>query len=120
MTKTSSISSAAAALGSVRSPAKTAAARINGKLGGRPANIDPCNTTDDKGRTVGYDLGRSNFITWAVSGGKLSVVLVEHDSEVESHGSLAATERAARSFAARENAKECSLIIACIREYGDY
>ena len=36
MNKTSSISSAAAALGSVRSPAKTAAARTNGRLGGRP------------------------------------------------------------------------------------
>ena len=99
---------------------KTAAARINGRKGGRPANIDTCNTTDDKGRTVGYDLGRLNLITWAVSGGKLSVLLVEHDPEVDSHGSLAATERAARSFAARENALEYSPIIARIREYGDY
>ena len=40
MTKTSSISSAAAALGSVRSPAKTAAARQNGQLGGRPKLSD--------------------------------------------------------------------------------
>jgi hypothetical protein len=37
MSSTKSISSAAAALGSVRSEAKTAAARQNGQLGGRPA-----------------------------------------------------------------------------------
>jgi len=37
MSSTKSISSAAAALGSVSSPAKTAAARQNGQLGGRPS-----------------------------------------------------------------------------------
>ena len=36
MSSTKSTSKAAAALGSVRSSAKTAAARVNGQLGGRP------------------------------------------------------------------------------------
>lgn len=40
MSSTKSISSAAAALGSVRSKAKTVAARQNGKLGGRPAQYE--------------------------------------------------------------------------------
>lgn len=39
MSNTSSASKAAAALGRVKSPAKAAAARENGKLGGRPATL---------------------------------------------------------------------------------
>lgn len=71
-------------------------------------NIELDQGVDDKGRTFGYDHARKNFITWEIQKGKIVIARVEHDSEEQEHGSIAATEREAKSVAACENRKENS------------
>lgn len=50
---------------------------------------------DDAGRPFGYDHARRNYITWGRSDDGMHAVpmAVEHDSEVQAHGSLSATTR---------------------------
>ena len=70
---------------------------------------------DHKGRTFGYDHSRKNYITWELKDGKIVVVSVENDDQEESHGSLKATMRDARSVAARENRLVASQLRTAIR-----
>lgn len=66
--KNTAISKAAAALGRVSSPAKTAAARQNGKLGGRPTSILRSRSLDrwpgDTARELTAPATDSDGVTW--------------------------------------------------------
>ena len=68
------------------------------------------------GRVFGYDHSRFNWIEWTHIGGRLTVAVVENDSEEEMHGSLAATRREAMVIAARHNRKPpgCSNLLAAV------
>lgn len=78
-------------------------------------NIELCQGVDDSGRAFGYDHGRKNFVTWGIEADKIVVVSVENDDQEEGHGSLRATERDARSVAARENRLPNSSLRRAIR-----
>jgi len=97
------ISKAAAVLGAnggaVASEAQKAAARVNGRNGGRPRSydIEAYQGLDADGNPFGYDHERHNFITWGRSDDGLHAVpvSVENDTEESEHGSVDATRRAA-------------------------
>lgn len=71
---------------------------------------------DHKGRTLGYDHKRKNFITWDLADDKIVVVKVEHDDQETGHGSIAATTREAKAVAAAENRKTNSSLRRAIAQ----
>ena len=95
------ISKAAAELGrlggAVGSEAQKAAARENGRKGGRPRSydIEAYQGIDRDGNPFGYDHDRCNFISWGRSeDGRYAVpVTIENDTQESEHGSIDATRR---------------------------